>query len=323
MKKFFFGSTFTGNKAFNITWLLFRFYSGITIAIGAGWPKMNQIMAPGWFVEQVSKLGFTFPSPHFWAGAAAWGEFVGGLCIAFGFFTRFSAIQLAFQFFIVSFIWYDDPFPMFGMYYQQLIFWGFVLIAVAGAGKYSVDHWIMNSKASVTVTKQIIPVAVIITLFFSFSSWAQTTQPVLNPSELNLLRGTWKGTLSYKDYTSNTNETIPVTIYGWRAGNEETSRTWRLKFEYKNEPKANNSVNYEISKDHRKINEAVIVEKQTQADGTLKVVTESKGKDGNDQKPCTFRTIILLNYSALTITKLVKFDGETEFFQRNEYKVAR
>jgi uncharacterized membrane protein YphA (DoxX/SURF4 family) len=151
MKQFFFASTFTGNKAFNITWLLFRFYTGITIAIGAGWPKMNQIMAPGWFVEQVSKLGFTFPSPHFWAAAAAWGEFVGGLCIAIGFFTRFSAIQLAFQFFVVSFIWYDEPLPMFGMYYQQLLFWGFVLIAVAGSGKYSVDTWVMNRKRGVSV----------------------------------------------------------------------------------------------------------------------------------------------------------------------------
>jgi uncharacterized membrane protein YphA (DoxX/SURF4 family) len=322
MKQFLFGSTFTGNKAFNITWLLFRFYSGITIAIGAGWPKMNQVMAPGWFVEQVGKLGFTFPSPHFWAGAAAWGEFVGGLCIAFGFFTRISAIQLAFQFFVVSFIWYNEPLPIFGMYYQQLIFWGYVLIAVAGGGKYSVDYWIMNRKSSIS-PKKIVPAVGILALLLSISSYGQKNEPTLTPSELNLLRGTWKGTLSYKDYTSNTNETLPVTIYGWLAGNEETSRTWRLKFEYDNEPKANNSVNYEISKDNRKINDAVIVEKQKSKDGTLKVVTESKGKDGNEQKPCTFRTVIQLNYSTLIITKLVKFDGENEFFQRNEYKVTR
>lgn len=146
MKQFFFGSSFTGNKAFNIGWLLFRFYIGITIAIGAGWPKMNELSAPGWFVKQVSELGFNFPSPAFWAAAAAWGEFVGGLCIAIGFFTRFSAIQLAFQFFVISFVWYDNPMPMFGMYYQQLLFWGFVLIAFAGSGTYAADRLIMNRK---------------------------------------------------------------------------------------------------------------------------------------------------------------------------------
>lgn len=144
MKNFFFGSTFTGTRTFNIAWLLFRFYIGISMAIGAGWPKMNELFAPGWFVKQVGELGFTFPSPGFWAVAAAWGEFVGGLCIAIGFLTRFSAMQLAFQFFVVSFIWYDEPAPIVGMYYQQLLFWGFVLIAVGGSGNFAADKWLMN-----------------------------------------------------------------------------------------------------------------------------------------------------------------------------------
>ncbi len=144
MKKFLFGSTFSGNNAFEAAWLLFRFYSGITIATGGGWPKMKDFFAPDWFVEQVGGLGFTYPSPAFWAFAASWGEFVGGLCIAIGFFTRFSAIQLAIQFFVVSFIWYEEPFPLLGMYYQQLIFWGFVLIAFAGGGKYAIDSRLLN-----------------------------------------------------------------------------------------------------------------------------------------------------------------------------------
>lgn len=211
MKQFLFGSTFTGNKAFNITWLLFRFYSGITIAFGAGWPKMNQIAAPGWFVDQVSKLGFTFPSPTFWAAAAAWGEFVGGLCIAIGFFTRFSAIQLAFQFFVVSFIWYDNPMPFFGMYYQQLIFWGFVLVSVGGSGKYSVDSWMLNRKKQIDTTYAVTATAAV--MLCIFSSFIQKPI-VMQTNDLLLLRGTWKGNLSYKDYTSNTNEKIPVVIYG-------------------------------------------------------------------------------------------------------------
>ena len=172
MKQFFFGSSFTGNKAFNIAWLLFRFYCGITIAIGAGWPKMNELSAPGWFVKQVSELGFNFPSPAFWAAAASWGEFVGGLCIAIGFFTRFSAIQLAFQFFVISFIWYDNPMPMFGMYYQQLIFWGFILIAFGGSGKFSVDELIMKRKKN-TVTPMVKPALAVLFLFIGLGASAQ------------------------------------------------------------------------------------------------------------------------------------------------------
>lgn len=172
MKQFFFGSSFTGNKAFNIAWLLFRFYCGITIAIGAGWPKMNELSAPGWFVKQVSELGFNFPSPGFWAAAAAWGEFAGGICIAIGFFTRFSAIQLAFQFFVVSFIWYDNPMPMFGMYYQQLIFWGFIVIAFGGSGKYAVDRLIMNHKKA-SILPVLKPVLGIFFLLITLGGFAQ------------------------------------------------------------------------------------------------------------------------------------------------------
>ncbi len=172
MKQFLFGSSFTGSKSFSIAWLLFRFYCGITIAIGAGWPKMNELSAPGWFVKQVSGLGFTFPSPAFWAAAAAWGEFVGGICIAIGFFTRFSAIQLAFQFFVISFLWYDDPFPMFGMYYQQLIFWGFVLIAFGGSGKFAVDRLIMNRK-KIKITPAVKPALAASFLLIGLGAFAQ------------------------------------------------------------------------------------------------------------------------------------------------------
>jgi uncharacterized membrane protein YphA (DoxX/SURF4 family) len=321
MKQFLFGSTFTGNKAFTITWLLFRFYSGITIAIGAGWPKMNQIAAPGWFIDQVSKLGFTFPSPAFWAAAAAWGEFVGGLCIAIGFFTRFSAIQLAFQFFVVSFIWYDNPMPFFGMYYQQLIFWGFVLISVGGSGKYSVDSWILNHKKQIDTTYAVAATAAV--MLCIFSSFIQKPV-VLQTNDLLLLRGTWKGNLSYKDYTSNSNEKIPVIIYGYcKDANEKTCRTWRLKFEYSDEPKANQEADYAIGKDGRTFNGAVLIKKEKLKDGTLQFVTEQKGKDGNDQKACTIRYVYQLNYSLFSITKLVRFDDEKDFFERNEYKVTR
>jgi uncharacterized membrane protein YphA (DoxX/SURF4 family) len=323
MKQFFFGSTFTGNKVFNSTWLLFRFYIGFTIAIGAGWPKMNAITAPGWFVNQVSDLGFTFPSPAFWAGAAAWGEFVGGLCIAIGFFTRFSALQLAVQFFVVSFIWYNEPAPFVGMYYQQLLFWGFVLIAVSGAGRFSIDHWIMSRKSPAVAVKQFASVAAIAFLVFSTTAFTQKQEPQLSVSDLHLLRGTWNGTLTYRDYTSGKEETIPVTIYGWLKGDESNSRTWRLKFEYNNEPHANNEMDYTIGKDGRTLNGATIIEKKKTADGNLEVVTETKGKDGNEQKPCIFRTVIRLSYPSLIITKLVKFEGEKEFFQRNQYNVSR
>lgn len=146
------GSSPSGSLTHEIAYLLFRFYCGFTIAKGAGLSKVFHKIdengtdawdnlafgVPQWFVDQVGEIGFTFISPSFWAHLAVYGEFIGGLLVALGLFTRISAIQLAFQFFVVSFIWYDEPMP-FAMYYQQLIFWGFVLIAAVGGGRFSLD----------------------------------------------------------------------------------------------------------------------------------------------------------------------------------------
>ncbi|MBP7931495.1 MAG: DoxX family protein, partial [Chitinophagaceae bacterium] len=212
MKQLFFGNSMQGNKAFNITWALFRVYVGLSIAIGAGFPKMKDIAAPGWFVDQVRDIGFTFPSPAFWAAAASWGEFVGGLCIAVGFFTRFSALQLAFQFFVVSFIWYDNPMPMLGMYYQQLLFWCFLIITVAGSGRYAVDEWIIQRKKANFPT-YIAPVAMMMMMFITTSSFnTKIKEPIVTTADLAALNGKWKGTLTYKDYTSGEDVSILVNI---------------------------------------------------------------------------------------------------------------
>ena len=322
MKQFFFGSSMAGKRSFNIGWLLFRFYIGITIAIGAGLPKMNQLSAPDWFVKQVSELGFTFPSPGFWAAMAAWGEFVGGLCIAIGFFTRFSALQLAIQFFVVSFIWYDNPLPMFGMYYQQLLFWGFVLIAFSGSGKFAIDTLIMINKKTNTPNPGVI-LASMLLLIFSLSSFSLIKSPTIQPAELNKLEGTWNGTLAYKDYSSNNLVVIPVKIIGLHKENNQKNRTWVLKFSFSKEPDVHYNIEYKINKTGTKISKATLAEKKISADGTLYLVTEERGKDGNDNKPCIIRHIIQLNDQSLIITKMVKFDNEAEYFQRNEYKVSK
>lgn len=146
MNQFLFGTSINDNRILNLGWLLFRLHLGLSIAIHAGWPKMNTISAPGWFNDQVEGLGFTFPSPAFWATLASWGEFVGGIGIALGLLTRFNALQLTFQFFVIAFLWYDSPEPMSGMYFQNTLFMGFLLVLFAGGGRYSLDHMIVNRK---------------------------------------------------------------------------------------------------------------------------------------------------------------------------------
>ena len=156
MKKLFAAQPFSHQLA-DVAWLLFRLHLGISIAIGAGWAKLVNLTtategakllgtqasgSPDWFVFQVAELGFTFPSPYLWAALAVWGEFIGGLLVALGLGTRLAAGQLMVQFFIIAHFWYDTPEFILGMYYQQLLFWAFVLVTVVGGGRYSLDYWL-------------------------------------------------------------------------------------------------------------------------------------------------------------------------------------
>jgi uncharacterized membrane protein YphA (DoxX/SURF4 family) len=171
--------------SFEVMYALFRIYCGVSIAYGAGLSKVYHKInpegdeswsnlafgVPEWFTKMVGGIGFTFISPSFWAHLAVYGEFIGGVLIALGLFTRLSAIQMAFQFFVVAFIWFDKPMP-FAMYYQQLIFWSFALISVIGSGRFSLDNWIQSKRLSLTSGKT----ASIVILFVIGATTRSTAQ---------------------------------------------------------------------------------------------------------------------------------------------------
>lgn len=171
LQTFLLGHDLPDTKLMNIGWLLFRLHIGLSLAIHAGFPKMREGLAPDWFIKQVGEIGFNFPSPVFWATLASWGEFVGGACIALGLLTRFSAIQLAFQFFVISFLWYDTPEPLTGMYFQQTLFWAYVLVIFFGGGKYSLDA-LINKRIEFNKKQLLKPAALIIMLFIGSISTA-------------------------------------------------------------------------------------------------------------------------------------------------------
>ncbi|MFM2361800.1 MAG: hypothetical protein RLZZ316_702 [Bacteroidota bacterium] len=183
--KFLFGSSIGPNKWLNLTWLLFRLHTGISMAIHAGWPKASEGLAPAWFVKQVADLGFNFPAPAFWATVASWGELVGGLLIAIGLFTRFAALQLAFQFFVISFLWYENPEPLSGMYIQQLYFWCYVLITVAGGGACSADA-LITKRLTIKPASLIKPALAVLILLLgtSTSGLAQQRKPLKGSGKL-------------------------------------------------------------------------------------------------------------------------------------------
>lgn len=110
-----------------------RAFVGLTMALAHGLPKLppHQMLIDG-----VGSMGF--PAPAFFAWAAALAEFLGGILIAIGLFTRPAAWSWIATMAVAAFIAHGaDPFAKKEMALLYLAF--SVLIAGIGAGRFSID----------------------------------------------------------------------------------------------------------------------------------------------------------------------------------------
>ena len=192
----------------------------------------------------------------------------------------------------------------------------FLFNSLLGENKWLNISWpekIIGSKIAIAVFGGII-----------LSATAMAQKPYeIQPEELKNLQGSWKGSLTYKDYSTGKESSIAATVVCHRAKPENESRTWVMNFDYPLEKGHDHSEEYRINKEGTVISNQPLVEKTLLPDGSLKIILEEKGKDGNDQKPATFHHIIKLSASTLTITKMVRFEGEQVFFKRNEYQFSK
>ena len=114
--------------------LLFRFFVGATMAFSHG---LGKLPPSEQLIQGVTGMGF--PLPVVFAWAAALSEFVGGLLIAGGLFTRLSSLFLAFTMGVAAFVVHNaDPFNVKEM--ALLYFASSILLFFAGAGQYSADR---------------------------------------------------------------------------------------------------------------------------------------------------------------------------------------
>ncbi len=114
-------------------WTLVRVVFGLTLALGHGLGKVTGDMSR--FAEGVANLGFPFPL--FFAWCAALAEFLGGLLVAVGLFTRPAAAFAAFTMVVALFRHRADPFGR--MELALLYLTVMVAVALVGAGPWSLD----------------------------------------------------------------------------------------------------------------------------------------------------------------------------------------
>lgn len=118
----------------NVGLLALRVFAGLGLAFGHG---LGKIPPSPRFIEGVSNMGF--PLPSFFAWSAGISEFVGGIFLALGLFTRPSSFFIGLTIATAAFIRHaDDPFG--GKEKALLYLFVIILFFVTGAGKYSVDN---------------------------------------------------------------------------------------------------------------------------------------------------------------------------------------
>ncbi len=317
MKKLLFGSAFNSGKLFDLTWLFFRFQLGASIALGAGLPKIDGSGgSPDWFITQVQGLGFTYPTPGFWAAAASWGEFLGGILIALGLFTRLASLQLAFQFLIIAFVWYDHPNPITGMYYQNLLFWSFLLVTIGGGGRYSIDQMILKGKQIFSFNKKVVT-AVVTLCLMTGSTFAQTTETDQLKKVINAVQGKWNGTLEYLDYRSHQKVKMSSTIEIKESGQD----TYKLIFDFPYEKGHSWTEKVEVNYNEGKINDLKIISFGELPGEKVQFALEENGED--DERKALIRKNYILSSKSITITKLVKYNDTEDWLQRNEFVFNR
>lgn len=160
--------------------------------------------------------------------------------------------------------------------------------------------------------------AIIISLLLALqiNSFSQT---VISQKDFMPITGKWTGTLTYLDYTSNKTERIPANALIEFAG----ENSYDQYLYYTAEPDKNKKFRYTISDDGRMLNEMILVERKVLDDGNLQLILESSGVDGNDNKSARFRHILIIGDKTFSITKLVRFEGAKEYFQRHRYVFGR
>ena len=140
------------------------------------------------------------------------------------------------------------------------------------------------------------------------------------PEDLRRLTGArWAGMLTYTDYGSNKRVSIPSTLTVKEATGDASS--WVFEYEYPDEPKANGKQTVKLDEGGTRLDGETVVERTSLDGGLLRIVTERRGTD-ND-KPALFRYTYLIGPSSFSVKKEARYDGASEFFERNVYSWSR
>lgn len=161
---------------------------------------------------------------------------------------------------------------------------------------------------------------VVITLFISVSVIVQQKATVVM-NDFAPAFGKMKGSLTYLDYKSGKPYTMPANII--LRANVSNSNELIRTLEYPDEPQANGMDTLLIANGGTSFNGGKLVEKKRLPNGTLQIITEREGVDGNDNKKATIRNTYTVGKNVFSNRKEVHFIGEEKWIERHIYSFRR
>ena len=156
-------------------------------------------------------------------------------------------------------------------------------------------------------------------IFVSSNILAQKTA-VLQKADLEMLCGSWKGSLTYLDYQTGKPYTMPA-----NANISAIAQTNHLLVEmiYPNEPKANGKDTLLVNETLTSFEGNKIISRKLLSDGAVEIITIRNGKDGNDNKNASIRKTYTIGSNKFVNRKDVQFEGTAEWIKRNEYSYTK
>ncbi len=127
------------NLSIPFSWVLIRCGAGLLLALH-GWGKIGRTRGPNELMQRLPELASIGAEITFLLMTI---EFVGGLCIALGLFTRFFAAAAAIEMAVLTFyIYWGNGYSWTARGYEFTLLWGVVLFAIAlrGGGPFSLDR---------------------------------------------------------------------------------------------------------------------------------------------------------------------------------------
>jgi putative oxidoreductase len=132
MKHLLFGGVKFNSVAGDVGVLVFRLFTGLSLALAHGWGKVPPSEA---FMQRVAGMGF--PAESAWLTMLT--EFVGGIALALGLATRPVAFAILLNFIVVVFIAHAaDPYQRKEL--PAMFLAASVMFLFLGAGRFSLDR---------------------------------------------------------------------------------------------------------------------------------------------------------------------------------------